>query len=292
LSTTRRTPSGRPAVGDDFREAIQFVGNEWRIAESVIEQIRRGMSHVEKRGRNKYRVEAAVDLRLEALDIFLEHTTRPRGLEPIAHPSILRWFRAKASRRQVVDLPDEIWNLVLRFAKATVRWHRSALPEGKVDEDIELLSGLTLGRAVQLYTALFALGITADLYVRLLNHSAATLLGAPRERFFEILADAHGDVERHEVESFVRLMSYAGGSDSPHAKILVPAEGRILAPGGLMPAAGVERMLLRAAATTPSAFGEAGKRLGQRSFRRVPNVKLRLVASCFGRTAPWRAISM
>lgn len=205
---------------------------------------------------------------LEFLDMLLEQETSPSVPEPPSPRAANEWFSKRAFSGKFEDLDTATWEAVRKYARKLIRWQRGGLPEGMIDEDLQLTDSLTLGRSVDLYAILLALRIIADSAVRFLNYSEASLMSFTRERALQLLMEADSSIRQAEASEFIEMMIYRPGQ-SGHASStpFIPYRDRLILPPALVTTAGVERTLLRSIAADPGRFGSLGQRLGRLADR-------------------------
>jgi hypothetical protein len=205
---------------------------------------------------------------LEFLDLLLERRTSPNVPAPPFPRSVNKWFAANVHTGKVKDLDEKTLDSILRYARRTINWQRSGLPEGCIGDDLQLTPHLTLGRAIDLYSILFCLRIIADSYVRVFKKSDPTLLSFTEDRICQFFVDADPSVREGEASDFLELMTYRPGLslDASTTPLVPSGDLFVLAPALVVPA-GVERTLLRSVATQPDQFGSVGRQLGDLANR-------------------------
>jgi hypothetical protein len=256
----------KQATFDELSEVVHEA-RHWRSIEGAIQAVASRRMKVEQEGRRYILTMASVP-DLEFLDMLLEHAVNPSVPSPPFPRRVQDWYAKRARSGRFEELDDPIWHAILAYARKMLKWQRSSLPEGMIDDDLELTRNLTLGRSLDLYAALLALRIVADSAVRVLNYSEASLMSFTKERALQFYAETGLAFRDEEVTEFIELMTYRPGQGA-HASAtpFVPFQDRLIFAPALVTSAGVERTLLRSVAMDPNRFGSLGQRLGRLADR-------------------------
>jgi hypothetical protein len=279
IDLAHKAPAGgrRSPAFEELRDLVQEA-QLWRPISGALYSVSSRKSVVQQDGK-RFKVSMAALPDLEFLDLLIERGMRPTVPEPPFPRSINNWFVKHAHSGTVEELDDATWNAVWKYARKMIRWQRSGLLEGEIEESLQLTSGLTLGRCLDLYSSLLGLRIVADSWVRTLNYSNASLMSFTHERAVEFFTDADPSVREVEASEFIELMTYRPGQSTHTSSTpFVPFHGQLVFAPALVTAAAVERTLLRSVASDPDRFGSLGQRLGRLADRvaealnEVPNV--------------------
>jgi hypothetical protein len=247
---------------------IVHAALEWRLIKGAVEATRKELFTVRQNGQN-FSLTMTREPDLEVLDILLENDANPLVDPPLIPNEVYTWFRAaKAKNSGMVEPEAKVWKPLLRHSRQMIKWRRRWMPEGLLDDELPLTSQLSLGRALDLYAILIALGLFANLTVQYLNYSEATLLSFSRERCITTLMAGDKSVTREEAEWFTDLMTYKPAKKADaSATPLIPYQDVLVLSTALINVRGAERTLLRAAAIDPANFGALGQRLGRLADR-------------------------
>lgn len=268
IEWAHRAPGGGRRRLPAFEELNDVVheAHHWKL-DGAVDAAKRRLMRVRQDGRH-FTLTMALVPDLEFLDMLLERETSPSVPEPPSPRAVNEWFSKRAFSGKFEELDTTTWDAVQKYARRLIRWQRSGLPEGMIDEDLQLTESLTLGRSVDLYAILLALRIIADSAVRFLNYPEASLMSFTREGALQLFMEADSGIRQAEASEFIEMMTYRPGQ-SAHASStpLISYLDRLILPLALVTTAGVERTLLRSIAADPDRFGSLGQRLGRLADR-------------------------
>lgn len=263
-----QAPAGgrRPPVFEELRDLV-LEARLWRPMNGAINAVSSRKYIVHQDGK-QFRLTMAATPDLEFLDMLLERGTGPRIPIPPFPRVVNDWFLRHTREAALEELDDITWEAVFKYARKLLRWQRLDSPESGIADGFNLTNSLTMKRGLDLYASLLGLRIVADSFVRILKNMDAALMSFTKERVAEFLTDVDPTVQESETSEFIELMTYRPGQSAHTSSTpFVPFQDRLIFAPALVVAAGVERTLLRAAATNPDRFGPLGQRLGRLADR-------------------------
>ncbi len=258
--------SGRKSDLVDIRDVHEAVdlAHRWNDLRTIRYGIVSGeWAAVETSGELKLRM-LTRDWQRAAADVLLDsrETIRPARFD--AEATVRDWFLRQADSGSTEAPPDEIFAGVLKFADSLCRARIFTLPP-----DLILRGSITVESAVGQYAVLLAIRLLADIAWLINRDPTATMLRFPTLDVAHEYIQAWSGRSETEVIDFIKLITYRAGRSQAASAPLIKYDGGLLMPNALITEIGLERNLLRAAASDPSQFGPLGDRLGKFSSKWV-----------------------
>ncbi|MEU1913547.1 hypothetical protein [Streptomyces massasporeus] len=249
--------SGEPTL-QQIDEALDLAQN-WSVIEIGLEGGKAGRVRVEQKGKELL-IEPIANPSIEVLDMLLEEIDTRNVDENTVGPSLepaYEFFRSQQGRRGVYrNLPTWIGGLYIQHMKNYVSNRAWEMP---LDTD---LGGLTLREAIPLMGTIKGMSFLQLTLFRGEPNLETAYLAMRPETLTRWLR--RYNPKSAVIDKFIDLLTYRGpGGKTPFSAPIIPWGDQLVMPFALLADGLEERMILRAAASNPSASGKLGTSLGR-----------------------------